>query len=278
MRERPFQVAVETGTLHGHAVGDGEPPALLLHGGAAVTDYMDACARELDGVLRTIRYQQRGTFPSDTGPPYTIEAHVEDAIAVLDHFGIERTWAVGHSWGAHLALHLAVLHPERLLGIVGVGTLGAVLVFPELDANLRRRLSDEDVARVDEIETRRRAGAATEAELLERWHVMWPTWFVDPEAAPPDPVSHIGASSSAETNASISAHYAAGTLERRLPEVTLRALFVHGELDPLPVRSSSETAALMPHAGVGIIPGCGHFPWLERPGELRRRVQALFAR
>ncbi len=278
MAEGPFQVAVETGTLHGHAQGEGGPPALLLHGGAAVTDYMDGCAHELGGVFRTIRYQQRGTFPSDTGPPYTIEAHVEDAIAVLDHFGIERAWVVGHSWGAHLALHLAVLHPDRLLGIVGVGTLGAVRVFPELDANLRRRLSGDEVACLDEIEARRRQGNVTEAELLERWHLTWPLWFVDPDAAPPDPVLHIGASSSAETNASISAHYAAGTLEKRLPEVTLRALFVHGELDPLPVRSSTGTAALMPRAEVEVIPRCGHFPWLERPGELRRSVAAFVAR
>ena len=36
---------------------------------------------------------------------------------MLDAFGIERAWAIGHSWGGHLALHLLVTHPERLHGV-----------------------------------------------------------------------------------------------------------------------------------------------------------------
>ena len=278
MHEEPFQVPVESGALHGHVGGEG-PPALLLHGGAAVTDYMDGCAQELDGLLWTIRYQQRGTFPSDTGPPYAIEAHVADAVAVLEFFGVEQAWAIGHSWGGHLALHLAVTHPERLLGVVCIDAIGASSdVFGKMDSNLRRRLSDGQVARIEEIEARRREGEVTEAELFERWELVWPFWFADPEAAAPDPVRHIGPQSSMEVNASLAAHYAAGTLRDKLPEVRLPVLFVHGELDPLPFRSSTETAALIPGAQVETIRRCGHFPWLERPGELRRRVKKLLRR
>ena len=200
MHEEPFQVPVESGALHGHVGGEG-PPALLLHGGAAVTDYMDGCAQELDGLLRTIRYQQRGTFPPDTGPPYAIEAHVADAVAVLEFFDVEQAWAIGHSWGGHLALHLAVTHPERLLGVVCIDAIGASSdVFGEMDSNLRRRLSDGQVARIEEIEARRREGEVTEAELFERWELVWPFWFADPEAAAPDPVRHIGPQSSMEVN------------------------------------------------------------------------------
>ena len=124
MREEPFRVPVEGVELHGHCGGDG-PPALVLHGGAAATDYMDGCVRELDGLLHTIRYQQRGTHPSEADPPYTIEAHVADSVAVLDRLGIGRAWAIGHSWGGHLALHLAVSHQERLFGVVCIDPLGA---------------------------------------------------------------------------------------------------------------------------------------------------------
>src|SRR3989442_1543115 len=129
MREEPFELEVGDGRLRGHrAVGEA-PPALVLHGGAAVSDYTGGLAEELDGLFSTIRYTQRGTPPSLAPGPYTVETHVADALAVLDHFGLERAWAVGHSWGGHLALHLAVAHPERLLGIVGVAALGATNVF-----------------------------------------------------------------------------------------------------------------------------------------------------
>ena len=155
--EEPFDVAIPGGSLRGHSGGTG-PPALLLHGGAAVPDYLDGLAAELAGVFTTYRYTQRGTRPSSGGPPFTIEAHMDDALAVLDTFGIGRAWVVGHSWGGHLALHLLTTHPERLLlGVVCVDPLPASPnVFVELDANVRSRLSPDEITRLDELERRRR--------------------------------------------------------------------------------------------------------------------------
>ena len=273
MREEPFEIAIEGGTIHGHVGGEG-PPALLLHGGAAVTDYMDGCARELDGLCRTIRYQQRGTHPSIADPPYTIEAHVADAIAVLDAFGIEQAWVVGHSWGGHLALHIGVSRPERVLGLVCVDALGASTeTLAEQDAAMRRGLSVEAIDFIQEVEALRRQGNATEEQLLERFGLLWPQWFTDPARPAPNPVVHIGAAASTGTNASIAEHFAAGTLRRELPQMRIPVLFVHGEHDPLPTRSSVSTAELIPGARVEIVPGCGHFPWLERPGALRETVE-----
>jgi pimeloyl-ACP methyl ester carboxylesterase len=50
---------------------------------------------------------------------------------------------------------------------------------------------------------------------------------------------------------------------------------MHGERDPLPVSSSLEAAALITGAVVETLPDCGHFPWIERPGEVRRLVAAF---
>ena len=120
--EEPFELAIAGGVLRGHR-RRGEPPALLLHGGPALADYTAGCADLLDGLFGTIRYTQRGTPPSGGEPPFTIESHMADAIAVLDFLEIERAWAIGHSWGGHLALHLAVAHPDRLLGVLCIGPL-----------------------------------------------------------------------------------------------------------------------------------------------------------
>ncbi len=274
MDEEPFRVAIGGGALCGHRGGSG-PPALVLHGGPAWSDYTEGCAAELGGRLQTHRYTQRGTPPSAGGGPYTIEAHMWDALAVLDHFGVEQAWAVGHSWGGHLALHLAVAHPERILGVVGVSPLGAFnRVFEEFSRNMEGRLTPAQEERIAAIEAARRRGEVTEADLIERMGYIWPHWFADPAAAPEAP-THVGVDCSTETNASISHHFRLSTLATGLPSLAMPALFVHGEDDPMPVSTSLETAALIRGAVVETIPGCGHFPWMERPGELRRIVSAF---
>src|SRR5690348_727151 len=192
---------MQVGVLRGHRGGSGRP-ALLLHGGAAVPDYMGGCAEALDGVFETIRYTQRGTPPSGGGPPYTVETHVADAVAVLDHAGLDRVWAVGHSWGGHLALHLAVSHPGRVAGLLLIAPLGAdPSIFPELDANLRRGMTEDRRARLDEIERRRREGDVSEADLVERFALVWPQFFPRPEDATPSP-TRVGVQASIETNRS----------------------------------------------------------------------------
>jgi pimeloyl-ACP methyl ester carboxylesterase len=276
VHEEAFEVAVDGGVLRGHRGGTGAP-ALLLHGGAAVPDYMGECAVALDGLFATIRYTQRGTPPSGGGPPFTIESHATDAVAVLDALEIERAWAIGHSWGGHLALHLGHLHEDRLLGLLLIDPLGAdPTVFGELDANLRRGMTDQERARVDEIEARRREGAVSEADLVERFRLVWPQYFARREKAIPPP-ARVGVEASIETNRSIAAHYAAETLEFGLPELSLPARFVHGADDPMPLASTERTAALLEDARVEAIPDAGHFPWLEQPDVFRAAVERVLA-
>jgi pimeloyl-ACP methyl ester carboxylesterase len=235
---------------------------------------MGACAELLADRLDCVRYTQRGVAPSVELPPYTIETHVADAIRVLDTLEIERAWVVGHSWGGHLALHLLATHPERVLALVCVAPLGAYgEIFQPFGENLRRKLTPDEVARVDEIEARRRGGEATADELMERAMLIWPAYFVDPAVAARNTPERVGLDCSTETNRSISDHHAARTLVDRLPRAPeRRALFVHGADDPLPAESSLETAKLIPNARVVTIDGSGHFPWLECPGAFRDAV------
>jgi pimeloyl-ACP methyl ester carboxylesterase len=43
----------------------------------------------------------------------------------------------------------------------------------------------------------------------------------------------------------------------------------------MPLRASTDTAALIPHARVEIVEGAGHFIWLERPHELSDAICQL---
>jgi lipase len=51
-------------------------------------------------------------------PPYGLKAHVQDLLAVLDHYRVDQCVVAGHSLGAYIALELVTAAPERIKGLV----------------------------------------------------------------------------------------------------------------------------------------------------------------
>lgn len=262
--------------LAGHREGTGEP-ALVLHGGPGLSDYTAALAGELAPLFETIRYQQRGLAPSTTDGPFTIESHVADALAVLGAIGVARAWAVGHSWGGHLALHLAAAAPARVIGVIAVDPLGAVPDGGEadLERNLTARLPAATAASVQALDGRLLAGEGSPEDAIEMLRLVWPYYFARPDDAPPMPPMKMSPVAYAETWESIRDHFERGTLVSGLPQFDGPTLFVHGRESPIPPARSEESAALVPGARVEVLPDCGHFPWLEQPGAVRRAVERL---
>ena len=236
-----FSVAVDGGSLVGWEVGDGTP-ALILHGGPT-SDNTEALPDLLPSTLRTIRYQQRGIEPSTPAEPYDIETHVADAVRVLDDRGVDRAWLIGHSWGGHLAFHVAIAHPSRVLGVIGIDPLGAVPDggWGELDSEIFERLQRDSPD-----------AAARAKELDER--AMY-----------------------AGVVASVHEHFERGTLAAGLPSFEGLLGIVHGESDPLPVAASRATADLVPHATLDVIEDAGHLPWLEQPEAFRAAVERILS-
>lgn len=51
----------------------------------------------------------------------SFEERVADALAVIDHVGLEDTWFGGHGFGGTIARALAAAHPERANGLLLLG-------------------------------------------------------------------------------------------------------------------------------------------------------------
>jgi len=275
--ERVLELPVVGGRLIGWASGAGQR-ILLLHGGPGLTDPLAALAAELAPTFSVVHYQQRGVPPSVTSGDRSVEGHVADAVSVLDALGWERPWVVGYSWGGHLAMHLAVAHPERIAGFVAIGTLGAVGDggAEAMSERLLARLPAVDRKRVEEANAREEAGEASLEEALNALRLLWPHYAGRPERAAPwaDGMT-MDLEGSAQTWASIAGHFERRTLERALPRLTMAAAFVHGDADPVPLDAIRATAALVPGATLRVLPGVGHFPWTEQPGavlEILREV------
>ena len=274
--DREVRAEVPGGSIVAWQAGGG-PDALILHGGPGLSDYTAPLAAELGDGFRVLRYQQRGLAPAPVSGPFDVERHVADAIAVLDAAEIERAYVVGHSWGGHLALHLAVGHPDRVLGLVAVDPLGAVPDggASDLGENLAVRIPPAQAARARELDERALAGLGTAEEALESLSIVWPGYFAKPEHAPPMPPLEISADCYAGTFRSILWHFEHKTLERGLPSLRTPTALVLGAASPIPPEHGIATAALIPGARYRIESDCGHFPWLERPGSVREALEAI---
>lgn len=249
---------------------------LLLHGGPGLGfDYLRELADELVEENDVAWYQQRGQEPSAVGGPHSVALDVEDARRVLDALDWQQAYVVGHSWGGHLALHVAEAIPDRLLGVLSVDPLGAVGDgrWPEFDEEMLRRTPESVRERAREIDELSMAGTADDRLALEGMRLVWPAYFADPEHAPPMPELRISTARSGEMVPSILA--ALPALEAGLPEIRVPVGFVHGSRSPMPVAASSDAADRIPGAWVEVVDGAGHFVWVEAPGAVRSSLRRL---
>lgn len=95
----------------------GGRPVLALHGITGHALRWRGLAAELPDV-RLLAVDLRGHGHSPWAPPWHVEQHVADALAVLDEHGLDRVPVIGHSFGGTIAVHLARAAPERVARLV----------------------------------------------------------------------------------------------------------------------------------------------------------------
>jgi pimeloyl-ACP methyl ester carboxylesterase len=271
-----FTVQTAAGTLAGWVAGSG-PRVLLLHGGPGLSfEYLDGLAAELGPGFRVAAYQQRGLEPSTLEGPFTIARALDDAIAVLDGLGWDRSLVVGHSWGGQLALRLAAGHPDRLLGALAVDPVGVVGDggIGGFEAEMTARTPKASRRRARELDDRAMAGQGTPEEALESLRIIWPAYFGDPENVPPMPPMRMSVDAYAGVIGEVTAdteRLAAAVAASPVPFGVLA-----GAASPMPWgQAARATAELSPHAFLKVVPAAGHYPWLEQPGCVRGALARL---
>ncbi len=103
-----------------HFADDGEGlPILALSGLTRNGSDFDYLVPHLPDSVRLVRLDYRGRGKSDWSGPETYSVPVEagDAIALLDHLGLDRVALIGTSRGGLIALVLASVARERLRGV-----------------------------------------------------------------------------------------------------------------------------------------------------------------
>jgi pimeloyl-ACP methyl ester carboxylesterase len=98
-------------------------PTVVLCNGLGTNPWMWPALLRPDCNVRVVSWNHRGTggsaCPSDPAR-VGIDEFVEDALSVMDHFGVDRAVLMGWSMGVNTMFELAADHPERVTGLFAV--------------------------------------------------------------------------------------------------------------------------------------------------------------
>jgi proline iminopeptidase len=271
--EREGRLAGAGVELFARWVGDGGPTVVALHGGPGAShDYLrpqfDALAHE-----RTILYyDQRGggrsVVPRDV--PLGWREQVADLAAIAGGAVPAPLTLLGFSWGGLLALLFAIEHPEL---VAPAGT------HADVRARFERTFSERQAAPAI-AEAR---AALSRSGLRERdpdafWRRAFELsvagYFKDPSRAKALTPFRVAAKAQRAVWESL----AGLDLRPKLPGIAAETLVLHGRFDPVPLDSSEELTALMPHARLVVFEDAGHALYAEETARFVSTLDAFLPR
>lgn len=261
----PSLVPVPGGALAVDRTSGSGAAVVLLHSGISDRRGFTAMVDFLQESRRVIAYDRRGHGDSTA----TGEApDVDDLLAVLDGSQVDRAWLVGSSAGGQVALEAAVLHPDRVAGLV--------LLAPVISGAPETTDDGEPVARLERL--MEQAGDDIDEHIrLDAW--LWLDGPSGPEGRVAGPARAVLAEMDRTTIEHGRSEYSGTTIPDlwdRLPEIACPTCFVVGDLDlPSIVEQSTAAAARVPHARLLVLPGRAHLPYLEDADECARLVHDL---
>ena len=230
---------------------------------------------------RLVGWDYRGLYRSRapaSREALTMEHHVADLLALLDHARVEAPILVGWSMGVQLGLELHRHHAEVPRALIGVhGTSGRPLETVDSPWSLRiggavlallgraeRSLAGVGPRLVDA------PGVARGFTLLCRGAgLMMPEIDVDAFRDIARDWTRLDFGVYARTFAHVSDHDASDLL----PRIETPTLIVAGGRDPLtPAHTALEMVRFMPRAELALVEGASHFGLLEQPGVITEHV------
>ena len=250
-------------------------PMVLCHGGPGGYDYLGPVADMVADSCQVVRYDQRGSGRSQPIGPYDVSTFIDDLEGLRKHFNFERWIVGGHSWGAGLALAYAVRFPARTAAVLHIAGTGIDARWhDEYRENRLNALSEPQREEYQCLRAQRECVEGTEQErildklraLSRMTDVFNPNQVDDLPSFDEYPVSN-------EANEKVGADWKHYTKDSRFRQsvynLSMPVLFLHGACDPRPSHFIEALAAKLSRGMFASIPESGHYPWVEKPDEVR---------
>jgi pimeloyl-ACP methyl ester carboxylesterase len=256
---------VNGATLAYDVTGNGPAVVLISGGGTLDRRLWDAQVAALSPQYTVVRYDIRGIGGSSR--PDAPFSHSEDLRALLQTLGIAPAYVVGLSFGAGVAIDLALDHPELVKGLV----LAAPGLSSDRDENVQAALAAADLARIkglpfvaEAIVTNSAVLAAAGAEVRQRVKAS----YLDN--------ADVFESDFALVRLWLPTDPPAG---QRLSSIRVPTLILVGDQDGVHVRAIADTlAARISGAEMTVVRGAGHLLHLDAPDLFDNAVLDFLAR
>jgi 3-oxoadipate enol-lactonase len=268
----PYATARDSTRLYYEEAGTGSP-ILFLHEFAADYASWEPQLRYFSRRHRCIAYSARGYTPSETpaADAFTYQHFRDDALAVLDHLGIEAAHLVGLSMGAYSSLQVGLISPERVLSLTlaGVGSGSEPAHIEAFRENALRNARDFETLGSPEV-------ARTYGQSPNRiaFKVKDPRGFVEFMAA----LARHDAQGSAHTQRGFQGgRPSLYAFEEHIRRLTLPVLIVVGDEDDACIEPSLFLKQNIPASGLAMFPKTGHVLNLEEPALFNETLERFLA-
>ena len=281
-------VPVGSASLYAREVGQGQP-VIVLHGGPDFDhSYLLPDLDRLKDSYRLIYYDQRGRGKSaDQVRPgdVTLATDIEDLEKVRQHFQLDAPALLGHSWGAVLALEYALRHPTHVSHLILMNPAPVSAGDLDLLRKAYRERLGADLERQRAIVTSAAYQEGDPEAVAARYRIHFARALKRPEdyerlmATMKTDFLSQGKEGIRKAQA-VEAQLMRDTWQRadydllpRLRGLRMPTLVLYGDYDFIPAAIAEHIAGAIPNARLVRLKDCGHFAYLEHPGEVRDALQ-----
>jgi proline iminopeptidase len=280
------RVPVTGASLYARTIGSGQP-IVVLHGGPDFDSaYFLPDLDRLAGAYRLIYYDQRARGKSAEhvrGEDVTLASDVDDLDKVRQHFELQSATLLGHSWGAVLAMEYALRHPTRVSRLILMNPAPAsaadVAVFRKAYVD---KLGDAAIAQQKQIVASTAYQEGDPDAVAARYRIHFKPAFVHAEDYERLMTAMKAAFVAQGKDGIVKARVAEDRLYHdtwdvpgydllpKLRSLKVPTLVITADHDFIPVETAAHIAQAIPGARLVTLQNCGHFSYMECPGEVRK--------
>ncbi len=268
-------VKVKDGELYCRSMGEGKP-LIVVHGGPGLSqEYLLPQLEKLAENNFVIFYDQRGSGKSKgiiSPETITMKIFSDDLDQVRKAYHLDKVSVLGHSWGGLLSLQYAIDHPDTMHKLILMNSC------PDNEADFDLFMKEwmqrmTPFMKEFTLIAHSQKFAEGDPETYKNYYTLvFRTYFVNPQL-----VSQLSLLDSRQANLNGTK---TGTILREnfllkpfnlntaINKLKCPTLIIHGDKDVIPVETAYHLKANIPQSKLVVIKECGHFPYIEKPGQL----------